>query len=287
MDDDEPVEDVRDDELTRSGDPGWDPGTAAGADAAPEPDAVDVPALRARLAAAEQARDEALRRTDALTEALADVRSRPVETFGMRADKIVRMAQHEADQRRRAVEQEAAEVHARAHAEAARITADAVADAERIRAEARADAERAAADAAREVEQVRSMGTVARRESERVADTAASMHAHVADLRRGVREEVARLHALLGAELGRLDRPARPPGGGAHQLREPGGRPVPAELPPVTLPEQRAAGPRPSPGPAAASPASPAGPAPEPETAALRHTVRPDPARASGGPVPG
>lgn len=217
------AEDVRDDETTRSG--------GAVPPAGPAPEAVLPPTTAAglpqraprggdgarsvehtvedlvgRLAAAEHARDAAERRAEALAAALDDARTRPAETFGMRADKVLRMAEHEAAMRRRTAETEAAQLVDAAHEEAARIV----------------DGARA------EVDRLRAAGVAARRDSELVADTAASMHAHVSALRSSVREEIARLHEMLGSELGRLDAPARadqgervrrPVGGPAHALR--------------------------------------------------------------------
>ncbi|WP_226355523.1 hypothetical protein [Pseudonocardia sp. ICBG601] len=272
------AEDVRDDETTRSGD--------AVLPAGPVPEAV-LPATTAaglpqraprggdgarsvehtvedlvgRLAAAEHARDAAERRAEALAAALEDARSRPAETFGMRADKVLRMAEHEAAMRRRTAETEAAQLVDAARDEAARIVDDARAEVDRLRA----------------------AGVAARRDSELVADTAAAMHAHVSALRSSVREEIARLHGMLGSELGRLDAPARaargadqgervrrPVGGPAHALRTgeaPGvdGAPVAdaavvedhdeeaVDLPAVVLPEQREPEPEP---PADAAPAT-------------------------------
>lgn len=134
--------------------------------------------LRSRLADAERALDEAHRRADALAAALEDARAHPGETFGMRAEKVLRMAEHDAAQRRRAAEQDAARLLEGARAEAERIVGKAHAEAARQRA---------------------------------VADTAATMHAHVGEVRGYVREELARLHALLGAELGRFDGRTRDP----------------------------------------------------------------------------
>ncbi|OLL76156.1 TolA protein [Pseudonocardia sp. Ae168_Ps1] len=287
VDNDGVAEDVRDDETTRAGDtapdlPRRSPSPSRGGDGAraevtggeqaPEdPGTRLADAERARVRA-EAARDEAVRRADALAAALDEARARPAETFGIRADKVLRMADHEAAQRRRAAEQEAGELRRQALAEAARITAAAHAEAERTTAAARAEAERLAVDAAGEHERQRAAGVAARRNSELVADTAASMHAHVSELRSSVRDEIARLHSLLGAELGRLDGPARPSpgrsrdtdpppavpparapgGGGAHTLREPApaepataepaiSEPATGDLPAVSLPEQRAA----------------------------------------------
>lgn len=239
-------EDVRDDEATRAGEtavaelpqrvpppPRGGDGARAGAGALGGGNRTDetavVEELLTRLAAAERAReeaeaarDEATRRADALAAALEDSRARPVETFGMRADKVLRMADHEAAQRRRAAEDEAQELRARTRAEASRITA-----------EARADAQRIVADAAAEVDRQSAAGAAARRDGELLADTAASMHSHVAGLRSSVRDEIARLHTLLGTELNRLDGPARMVSG-----RNRGGDTGP--LPAVSLPEQRA-----------------------------------------------
>ncbi|MBC3190554.1 hypothetical protein H7X46_05685 [Pseudonocardia sp. C8] len=243
------AEDIRDDETTRAGRavatdlPQRVPLGGDGARSATAGTGVDE--LLTRLAAAERARDEAVRRADALAAELEEARSRPAETFGMRADKVLRLADHDAHQRRRAAEQEAEELRERARAEAERITT-----------EARAEAERVTADAAAEVERLRAAGAAARRDGELLADTAASMHAHVSGLRSTVRDEVARLHALLGDELGRLDEPARLPGdrarrddtttapaGGAHTLREPADPgPATGDLPEVSLPAQRAGG---------------------------------------------
>ncbi|WP_224389667.1 hypothetical protein [Pseudonocardia sp. ICBG1293] len=253
------AEDVRDDETTRSGGtpPGSGPvpGTAAagttaaglplrtprGGDGARSVEHT-VEDLLGRLAAAEHARDAAERRAEALAAALEEARSRPAETFGMRADKVLRMAEHEAAMRRRAAE--AAQLVEAARDEAVRLV----------------DGARA------EVDRVHAAGAAARRDSDLVADTAASMHAHVSAVRSSVRAEIARLHELLGSELGRLDAPARPvrgtdPGervrrpadGPAHALRTgdapasdelPAGDADPhvdgaAPLPVVVLPEQR------------------------------------------------
>lgn len=259
------AEDVRDDETTRTGDGVPAPRTSSGlpqraprgGDGARSAGDATVEDLLGRLAAAERARDAAEQRADALAAALDDARSRPAETFGMRADKVLRMAEHEAAQRRRAAEADAA----------------GVLDA------ARAEADRIVADARGEVDRLRAAGVTARRDSELVADTAASMHAHVSALRGSVREEIARRHALLGTELGRLDAPVartraprpedpraprpdadtdrvpRPAAGPAHALRGDGAAPRedarpagtgpdgtdtgPAPLPVVSLPEQR------------------------------------------------
>lgn len=259
------AEDVRDDEATRPGDAtpptgrvpdAARPGTTAaglpqrsprGGDGARTVEHI-VEDLMVRLAAAEHARDTAERRADALAATLEEIRSRPAETFGMRADKVLRMAEHEAAMRRRTAEIEAAQLVDAARDEAARMVDDARAEVDRLRA----------------------AGAAARRDSELVADTAASMHAHVSGLRSSVRDEIARLHAMLGAELGRLDTPARTPrgaervrrpvGGPAHALRtgETAGpdeapaadgvadRDEEAALPAVVLPEQRDAEPSPA-----------------------------------------
>ncbi|GAA4962383.1 hypothetical protein WHI96_16705 [Pseudonocardia tropica] len=258
------AEDVRDDETTRSGnavppagpvpEAAVPPTTAAGlpqraprgGDGARSVEHT-VEDLVGRLAAAEHGRDAAERRAEALAAALADARSRPAETFGMRADKVLRMAEHEAAMRRRTAETEAAQLVEAARDEAARIVDDARAEVDRLRA----------------------AGVAARRDGELVADTAASMHSHVSALRSSVREEIARLHEILGSELGRLDAPARaargadqgervrrPVGGPAHALRTgeaPGADGAPTvdaaavedhddeavDLPAVVLPEQR------------------------------------------------
>lgn len=195
--------DIRDDESTRTDVAG--PG---------------VEELLTRLATAEQAREiaehaleETRRHADALAAALEDARAHPPETFGMRADKVLRMAEHDAAQRRRAAEAEAEALVERARGDAERITAEARTEAAGITAGAQAD-----------VHRLRAAGAEARRDSELVADTAASMHAHVSDLRSTVRDEVARLHALLGAELGRLDGPARVlrRAGAGHVVGSPG-----------------------------------------------------------------
>lgn len=262
------AEDVRDDEATRPGDAtpptgrvpdAARPGTTAaglpqrsprGGDGARTVEHI-VEDLMVRLAAAEHARDTAERRADALAATLEEIRSRPAETFGMRADKVLRMAEHEAAMRRRTAEIEAAQLVDAARDEAARMVDDARAEVDRLRA----------------------AGAAARRDSELVADTAASMHAHVSGLRSSVRDEIARLHAMLGAELGRLDTPARTPRGAdraervrrpavspAHALRTgetagpdeaPGAgavadRDEEAALPAVVLPEQRDAEPSPA-----------------------------------------
>lgn len=216
------AEDVRDDEATRPGDAtpptgrvpdAARPGTTAaglpqrsprGGDGARTVEHI-VEDLMVRLAAAEHARDTAERRADALAATLEEIRSRPAETFGMRADKVLRMAEHEAAMRRRTAEIEAAQLVDAARDEAARMVDDARAEVDRLRA----------------------AGAAARRDSELVADTAASMHAHVSGLRSSVRDEIARLHAMLGAELGRLDTPARTPPGRrpGRAGPAPGGRP--------------------------------------------------------------
>ncbi|SFN06941.1 FoF1-type ATP synthase, membrane subunit b or b' [Pseudonocardia ammonioxydans] len=302
---DDEVEDVRDDETTRAA------GTTAaglprrtpsvphdgfrGGPAADTPradsrvvdtssiDTTIVEELLTRLAnterareQAEAARDEAVQRADALAAALEDARAQPAETFGMRADKVLRMADHDAAQRRRTAEREAEELREQARADAEWITTEARSQASRITAEAQTRAQRVTADAAAEVDRLNAAGVAARRDGELVADTAASMHAHVSGLRSSVRDEVARLHALLGAELHRLDRPAPLTGEGGEAGRVADGlvgdtgplpavaaRPQPAppapddpvpaaeepsgagpdtgDLPAVSLPEQRAA----------------------------------------------
>ncbi|OLM12679.1 Conjugative transfer protein TrbL [Pseudonocardia sp. Ae505_Ps2] len=272
------AEDVRDDEATRPGDAtpptgrvpeAAPPGTTAaglpqrsprGGDGARTVEHI-VEDLMVRLAAAEHARDTAERRADALAATLEEARSRPAETFGMRADKVLRMAEHEAAMRRRGAEVEAAQLVDAARDEAARMVDEARAEVDRLRA----------------------AGAAARRDSELVADTAASMHAHVSGLRSSVRDEIARLHAMPGAELGRLDAPARasrgadqgervrrPVGGPAHALRtgETAGpdevpdavaadavadRDEAAALPAVVLPEQRDAEPSPAAAPASSA----------------------------------
>ncbi|MFP5070078.1 hypothetical protein ACLFMI_10475 [Pseudonocardia nantongensis] len=224
------TEDLRDDESTRAdtADPVPAPRGPARGDGPVHPGGPAHPGdatpgfeeLLARLAAAERAREvaehaleEARHRADALAAALDDARAHPPETFGMRADKVLRMAEHDAAQRRRAAEAEAEALVERARSDAERITSEARTEAAGITAVAQAD-----------VDRLRAAGDEARRDSELVADTAASMHAHVSDLRGTVRDEVARLHALLGAELGRLDGPARVlrRAGAGHVVGSPG-----------------------------------------------------------------
>lgn len=182
------------------------------------PEQVDsaVRELQWRLEVAERERREAQERVESLGASLEAARAGAPDTFGMRAEKILRMAEHDAGQRR-----------GRADDDAEQILADARAEAEQVRAEARAEAERSLADAAASVARMRAEAAAARRETDQCADAAASMHEHVLGLRSAVRGEIARLHAAMGAELRTLDEMV----------------PAPEVPSAVVLPEQR---PRPS-----------------------------------------
>ncbi|BBG00249.1 MULTISPECIES: hypothetical protein [Pseudonocardia] len=230
-------DDVRDDERTRSTESAARAGATTpagspdgdGAEPAGQGSAAPVEELLVRLAAAERAlteaetaRAEAVRRAEALAAELERARATPPETFGMRADKVLRMAQHEAAQRLRDAEAEAAALRENAGAEAARITDDAYTEAIRITSDARA-----------EVDAAMAAGATARRDSELVADTAASMHAHVNGLRSSVRAELARVHALLGAEIGRLDAPPLPGTGAVRGPDPQAARPGSSDTGPV------------------------------------------------------
>ncbi len=146
----------------------------------------------------EAERDDARRLAASLQGSLDEVRGREPapDSFGARAERILRMAEHDAHQRRERAESDAGEIRELAHSEAERTIAQARAEAARIREEADQTFARARADLA-----------AARRDADIRVDTAASMNEHIQSLRSAVRGEVARLHAALGAELRALDTP--------------------------------------------------------------------------------
>jgi hypothetical protein len=145
-----------------------------------------VQELRRRLVAAENARRMAEQYAAAAADELAVARDRsraatvpPVqETFGVRAERVLRLA-----------EREAAEIRARAAHEAAAL----LEDAHRAAGEAGAVAEREHAAAQRAREEARAL-------DEDVALRARDLHA----LRTALRGELARLHSALGGELRQL-----------------------------------------------------------------------------------
>lgn len=151
-----------------------------------------------RIETLEAERDDARRQAASLQGSLDEMRGRETapDTFGARAERILRMAEHDAHQRRERAESDAGDIRELAHSEAERTIAQARAEAARIRAEADQTFARARADLA-----------AARRDADLRVDTAASMNEHVQSLRSAIRGEVARLHAALGAELRALDTP--------------------------------------------------------------------------------
>ncbi|WP_345426613.1 hypothetical protein [Pseudonocardia xishanensis] len=124
------------------------------------------------------------------------------QSFGFRAEKVVRLAEREASDIRAAAERqaeaarrEAAEIRSAATREAASLLERAHSDAAAARADA--DAERAAAAAGR------AESAALRVQVERGA-------AELRALRGSVREELSRLHGLLGAQLAGLAEPHAP-----------------------------------------------------------------------------
>ncbi|WP_130288963.1 DivIVA domain-containing protein [Pseudonocardia sediminis] len=201
------------------------------------PEQVDtaVRELQWRLEMAERSQQEAEERVAALTASLEAARATTPDTFGMRAEKILRMAEHDAAQRRE-----------RAVYDADRIIDAAHDEAERLIAAARAEGERARTDAVAAVAQVHADAAAARRETDLCADTAAAMHEHVVGLRGAVRGELARLHAAMGAELRILDEMVATPPAPAPAAtttpapepatgRDPATRPSPAPTAPVAV----------------------------------------------------
>ncbi|MCE0765633.1 hypothetical protein LWC35_22395 [Pseudonocardia kujensis] len=154
--------------------------------------------LERRAQAAENARRMAEQHAAGLAEELRTLRAgTPAEglptvpqSFGFRAEKVLRLAEREASDIRAAAERDAAEIRAAATREAADLMERAHTAAGRARADA--DAEWAAVAAER-------------------ADLAARVAEHaerleeLAGLRTALRTELARLHAALGAELRGLD----------------------------------------------------------------------------------
>lgn len=189
--------------------------------------------VRHRIEALEAERDEARRLAGSLQGSLDEMRAREAapDTFGARADRILRMAEHDAHLRRERAEAESAQIRELAHAEAERTVAQARAEAARVRT----DAERVRDEAERTAARARAELADARRDADLRVDTAASMNEHVQSLRSAVRGEIARLHAALGAELRVLDAPA-------VAAPDPAADPVPAaedaEPPTTEMPEQ-------------------------------------------------
>ena len=152
------------------------------------PEQVDttVRALRRQLEMSEHARRSAEDRAADLSASLEVARAAGAgDSFGMRAEKIIRLAEHEAGQRRERAEAQARELLEAARAEAGRIRDEAEQSASQVLAEAGA----------------------ARRDNDLCADAAVAMREHVLGLRGAVRGEIARLHAAMGAELRALDEP--------------------------------------------------------------------------------
>ncbi len=150
--------------------------------------------LQWRLEMAERAQYEAEARVASLTVSLEAASASTPDTFGMRADKVLRMAEHDAAQRRDRAVYDADRIIDAAHDEAERLVEAARAEADQVRTDAVASVAQAHADAA-----------AARRDTDLCADAAAAMHEHVLGLRGAVRGELARLHAAVGAELHALD----------------------------------------------------------------------------------
>lgn len=197
--------------------------------------------LVARLAAAEQAREAAEQRIRTVEEELHSVRARsdadrPIsqDSFGFRAEKILRMAEHEAaDVRSRAakeatviVEQARAEAEKHRHeVEQALIARSAELDQEaakrtvaiqereqqakallagardesaRIADDARTGADKLAAEAEARAEQLRKR---TEDECRRRREAAEQELRRIGDLRNDVRTDISRLYKLLGAEV--------------------------------------------------------------------------------------
>ncbi|MDN5916763.1 MAG: DivIVA domain-containing protein [Pseudonocardia sp.] len=231
----------------------------------PEQVATVVRELQWRLEMAERGQHEAQERAASLTAALDAASSTAPDTFGMRAEKVLRMAEHDAAQRRE-----------RAEADAGRIVDVAHDEAERLIAAARVEAERTRADADAAVARVHDDAAAARRDTDLCADTAAAMHEHVLGLRSAVRGEVARLHAAMGAELRALDEMIASPPVSVGADPDPG--------PGVVQSEGQAAAPAATTGPEAAPVATPATspvtgtappPAPTPAAAPAAASVSP------------
>ncbi|MGD9529567.1 hypothetical protein [Pseudonocardia sp.] len=193
--------------------------------------------LKGRLTASEQARDSAEQRVRTIDEELRALRTeRPMsqESFGFRAERILRMAEHEAaDVRARAAKEAAAVIeHARGEAEKHRhqveqalitrsteldkeaaqrtvavqereeqakaLLAGAREEAGRIGEDARSGADKLVAEAEARAEQLRRRTDD---ECRRRRETAEQDLRRLRSLHEGVRTEIARLHKLLGAEI--------------------------------------------------------------------------------------
>ncbi|GAA4684165.1 hypothetical protein GCM10023215_18590 [Pseudonocardia yuanmonensis] len=154
--------------------------------------------LERRARAAENARRMAEQHAAGLAEELRTLRAgTPAEglpavpqSFGFRAEKVLRLAEREASDIRAAATREAAEIRAAATREAAELMERAHASAGRARAEAETERAVVAAERAHLATQV----TEHVRQAEELAG-----------LRVAVRGELARVHAALGAELRALD----------------------------------------------------------------------------------
>jgi cell division septum initiation protein DivIVA len=197
--------------------------------------------LRERIAAAESARQAADQRARALEGELRTTRAQspegPIsqESFGFRAEKILRLAEHEAaDVRSRAANEATALVEkARADAErhrheveqkliarsaeldqeaaqrnvaiqereqqAAALLADAREDAARITDDARHAADALLSEAKSRAEEMRQRSE---QDLKRRREASDQELRRIGALHEGVRNEMARLHKLLGAELG-------------------------------------------------------------------------------------
>ncbi|MGQ0572938.1 MAG: hypothetical protein ACT4RN_01900 [Pseudonocardia sp.] len=197
--------------------------------------------LTGRLAAAEKARADADQRIRTVDEELRAVRARsesdkPMsqDSFGFRAEKILRMAEHEAADVRTRAAQEATSVVEKARADAERhrheieqtliarsaeldqeaaqrtvaiqereqqaqaTLADARDESARIGDEARAGAEKLLADAQARAEQLQKRTD---HECGRKREAAEQELRRLGSLHDGVRGEIGRLHSLLGAEI--------------------------------------------------------------------------------------
>jgi cell division septum initiation protein DivIVA len=180
--------------------------------------------LERRVLAAENARRMAEQHAASMAEELRLLRAgtsaeglpATPQSFGFRAEKVVRLAEREAadtraaaqrdaDALREAAMREVGEIQAAARREAAEIRAAGTREAAELMERAHADAAQARADAAAE----RSAVAASREQSAALREQVEREGAQVRDLRGAVRGELARLHALLGAQLQGLSQPAR------------------------------------------------------------------------------
>ena len=242
--------------------------------------------LEQRVVAAENARRMAEQHAASATQELRQVKAAtPVdglpavpESFGLRAERVLRLAEHEASEiraaagrdaaatrqavareieaGREAADRAAAEVRAAAAREAAEVRAAATREAAELMGRAHTDAAAARAEAA-----AGRAALAAERES-LTAERATSREqtAGLEALRVGIRGELARLHAVLGAELRGIEEPAAAAGQPAVPV-------APPVVPPQTRPDAEqphgdAAAPRTGGDTAQAEPAVDAGPRP-------------------------